>query len=76
MPKLNEYITIGICSGYGDGDWRVSMDVQSLSYKQMQELIASTFHATRTAWELWQQAQVFEQAQAKQGSQGNDPITD
>ncbi len=66
MPKLREYITIGICSGYGDGDWRVSMDVQKLSHKQMQELITSTFHATRAAWEMWQQAQVFEQAQAKQ----------
>jgi len=38
MPKLIEYVSIGICSGYGDGDFRVSMAVCDLSPADYNEL--------------------------------------
>jgi len=38
MPKLIEYVSIGICSGYGDGDFRVSASVCDLSPADYNEL--------------------------------------
>lgn len=62
MPRLTEYINVGFCSGYGDGDWRVSMKVESLSRNAMNELCVAMFHAQRNAWDIWAAAQVKEQA--------------
>ena len=49
MPRLREYISVGFCSGYGDGDWRVSMAVRSLSRKQFDELRLAVLGALRCA---------------------------
>jgi len=38
MPKLNEYMAVGFCSGYGDADFRVSCNAASLNPKQVKEL--------------------------------------
>lgn len=64
MPKLNEYISVGFCSGYGDGDYRVGMGVGKLSRERMNELTVAMVHAQRTAWEIWLRAQSDDQAAA------------
>lgn len=53
MPNLREYVTIGICGGYGDGDYRVSCSVAQLSLKEMQELRQAFCGALFTAEEMW-----------------------
>lgn len=53
MPRLNEYVSVGFCSGYGDGDYRVSLEVQSLSRARVNELLLAMFHAQRCVWENW-----------------------
>ena len=57
MPKLNEYISVGFCAGYGDADYRVGMAVSDLSRKQIDELIVGMFHAQRAMWDIWSRAQ-------------------
>jgi hypothetical protein len=74
MPKLNTIIEIGFCSG--DGDWSVSSRIQNLSRKQVDELINTTFHATRCAWNMWCEGQVKEQAQSVMTISSIDPPFD
>ena len=57
MPRLIEYISVGFCSGYGDGDYRVSMNVKNLSRKQMNELTVAMHWATQCAWDNWKRGQ-------------------
>jgi hypothetical protein len=57
MPRLIEYISVGICSGYGDGDFRVSMDVRKLSKKSFDDMRLATLTALRVAEEHWCAAQ-------------------
>ena len=40
MPQLNTVIEIGFCSGYGEGDYRVSCC--SLTRDELNELIVTT----------------------------------
>ena len=63
MPRLNELISVGFCSGYGDGDFRVSMDVCNLSQERFNELQLATLAALRCAEDNWRSAQVEGQAQ-------------
>ena len=64
MPKLNEYISIGFCAGYGDGDYRVSMSVAELSRKRFDELQLATLGALRCAEDIWRRAQPQDEAKA------------
>lgn len=53
MPRLIEHISVGFCSGYGDGDFRVSMSVRSLSRKEFNELKLAMLGAIRCAEDNW-----------------------
>lgn len=57
MPKLNAYIEVGFCAGYGDGDYRVSMNVQRLNRAQWNELQLAVLSALSCAREHWMSAQ-------------------
>lgn len=57
MPKLNEYIKVGFCSGYGDGDWSVDDCIADFSQEKMNELMNTMFHASRCAWDMWMRAE-------------------
>jgi len=63
MPRFIEYISIGICSGYGDGDFRVSMEVCKLSRKSFDELRLATLTALRVAEDHWRAAQIEPECQ-------------
>ena len=67
MPKLDEYITVGFCTGYGDGDYRVSMKVRNLTKKQFDELKLATLSALRCAEDNWksEKAQKYEEAKSE-----------
>ena len=62
MPRLNTYIEVGFCSGYGDGDHRISTEIEKFTPKQMNELLLAYYHAGRLAWDMWSKAQPKEQA--------------
>ena len=57
MPALIEYIKVGICAGYGDGDFSVSMGIQKLSRRQWEEVQLATLTALACAREHWLAAQ-------------------
>lgn len=57
MPRLREYVTIGICAGYGDGDYRVSSEVANLSREDMTELRLAFVYAINAAEEMWRNEQ-------------------
>jgi hypothetical protein len=40
MPRLNEYLSIGFCSGYGDADYSVKCSAADLSPAQVRDLRA------------------------------------
>ena len=61
MPRLTEYISVGFCQGYGDGDYRVNMTIQDLSRAEMNDLMLSMFHAQRHAWDIWSRGQAEQQ---------------
>ena len=58
MPNLREYVTVGICGGYGDGDYRVSCAVADLSAADMKELRAAFIGAIVAAEQMWRDAQM------------------
>ena len=64
MPRLNEYISVGFCSGYGDGDYRVSMAVRDLDRKRFDELRLAVLEALRCAEDNWRDAQKPDEAKA------------
>lgn len=57
MPSLREYVSIGICSGYGDGDYRVSCAVADLSREDMWELRLAFIYALYCAEDMWRREQ-------------------
>lgn len=57
MPRLREYVTVGICAGYGDADYRVSCSVADLSREDMTELRKAFIFAIYAAEEMWRDAQ-------------------
>lgn len=57
MPKRIDYISVGFCSGYGDGDYRVSMAVRNLDRKRFDELRLAVLGALRCAEDHWRAAQ-------------------
>ena len=58
MPRLREYLTIGICSSYGDGDFRVSCTVADLSYEEMSKLRQACCAAIGTMEQMWREEQM------------------
>lgn len=62
MPRLNEYISVGFCAGYGDGDYRVSMAVGEMSRERFNELKLATLAALHCAEDMWRRARPAEQA--------------
>lgn len=66
MPRLIEYLSVGFCSGYGDGDYKVSMAVCDLDAKQYNELRATCVAALGVMEEHWKAAQVKKMPQAQQ----------
>lgn len=69
MPNLREYIRVGICSGYGDGDFGVSVAVSDLSREQLDELKLATLTALRVADDMWLRGQEAEQPKANDATQ-------
>ena len=67
MPRLIEYISVGICSGYGDGDYRVSMSVRDLSRNSFQQLQLATLQALRCAEDHWRDAEAQRQIERGEG---------
>jgi hypothetical protein len=62
MPRVNEYIVVGFCESYGDGDYQIVMaKVESLSRDKMNQLTLAMTHATRHAWDIWLKANATEQ---------------
>ena len=57
MTKLIDYMTVGICASYGDGDYRVSSNVRNLSREGFKELQLATLGALRCAEDMWRDAQ-------------------
>lgn len=57
MPKLIEYMSVGFCSGYGDGDYRVSMGVRELDRARYNELRLAVLGALNCADRHWMEAQ-------------------
>lgn len=53
MPNLREYVTVGICGGYGDGDYRVSMAVADLSREEFTQLRLAMVYAIYAMEEIW-----------------------
>ena len=58
MPRLIEYVSVGICSGYGDADYRVSSTVASLSPESMKELRLAMIYAIVCMEEMWRNEQM------------------
>ena len=69
MPKLNTLVQVGFCTGYGDGDYRVSAAVQSLSRERMRELKAALIDAAVCMDDMWKRGQpdVAHMSKAKAG---------
>lgn len=61
MPRLIEYISIGTCAGYGDGDFRVSAAIRDMTKKQFDELKLTTLSALICAEDMWRSAQAKQQ---------------
>lgn len=38
MPRLIEYLSVGICASYGDGDYKVSCAAADLSPQQVRDI--------------------------------------
>lgn len=73
MPNLREYVTIGICGGYGDGDYKVSCAVADLSPEDMQELRLAFCYALFAAEEMWRKERAkLPENQAKSASRTGD----
>lgn len=68
MPRLIEYVSIGFCSGYGDGDYAISGKVADLSVDQMQELRAIAVCALYQMEDMWRRAQ-----KPELGQKNSDP---
>ena len=73
MPKLRTLIEVGFCSGYGDGDYRVSMEVRGLSRKEWQELQLAVLGALRCADDVWK-AEQFEKSGGQATASKPDPM--
>ena len=57
MPRLREYVSIGICEGYGDGDFRVSASIADLSRDDMSKLRQAFCVAIGVMEDMWGAAQ-------------------
>lgn len=57
MPRLIEYVSFGICSGYGDADYRVSSAIADLSPETMRELRVAATGAIALMEETWKRGQ-------------------
>lgn len=62
MPRLIEYVSVGFCSGYGDGDYRVSAAIADFTSAQMNELRLAMNAATYCMEDMWRNRQQKEQA--------------
>lgn len=72
MPKMTEYLSIGICNSYGDGDYRLSMAVTELTFEQMQRLRAIIPVAIAQLEQAWMaEHSKRQQACAQQGIAGD-----
>ena len=60
MPQLIPIIEIGFCSGYGDGDYRVSC--RDLTRAELNELIVTTHYALQQLVDNFKRNQPQEQA--------------
>lgn len=59
MPRLRTYVEVGICSGYGDGDYRIHLaDVENLSIHDMNELRRAFCVAIAQTERYWMEAQM------------------
>lgn len=61
MPRLIEYISVGTCAGYGDGDFRVSAAIRNMTKKQFDELKLTTLSALVCAEDMWRSGQAKQQ---------------
>lgn len=51
--KLRPILAVGLCNSYGDGDYRVSGEIQNLTVQQMKDLRAAMIGAIFQAEEMW-----------------------
>lgn len=72
MPRLIEYMSVGICASYGDADYKVSCAAADLSPKAVQELRAMIPVAVATLEKYLQEAIAKHQEQPKQSAAEDD----
>ena len=58
MPKLNTLIEVGFCSGYGDGDYRVSSEIAEFDRAKFDELRLAILGALHCAENMWRSQRV------------------
>lgn len=59
MPRLRTLCEVGICSGYGDGDYSLHIgEVERLSVADMNELRKAFIFAITAAEAAWRDAQM------------------
>jgi hypothetical protein len=75
MPRLREYVSVGICAGYGDGDYRVSMTVADLSIAEMNELRKAFIFAIAAAEQMWRDEQMKKPENRACAASHGDSIT-
>lgn len=58
MPRLRVMVEVGICAGYGDGDYAIHIsEIESLSIADMNELRRAFCVAIAQTERYWQDAQ-------------------
>lgn len=76
MPRLNEYLSVGFCAGYGDADYAVKCSVADLTYEQMRDLRSITCVAIGAMERMWMEEQEKKQRgtcfSAASGAGGKD----
>lgn len=71
MPRLIEYLSVGICASYGDGDYKVSCAAADLSVDQVREIRQTIPVAIATLERYLQEALAKHQPAASQSSAGD-----
>ena len=68
MPRLIEYMSVGICASYGDGDYKVSCAAADLTPAQVREIRQTIPVAIATLERYLQEATAKHQEPGKQAS--------
>lgn len=66
MPRLIEYLSVGICASYGDGDYKVSCAAADLTPAQVNDIRRTIPVAIATLEKYLQEAMAKHQPAAQQ----------